>query len=231
MSTRKAVSNPMQKRLFQEAGSACVVCDLAETNKLIIHHIEPYSEVQCHEFENLIVLCANCHRDADDGKISKRKLRTIKGSLGGPLKFPSGKSAPTTIVSGQQNIVATAGGVVNIDEVQLRSSRTRPSPPLLPGTIATDALRYNYLKYLASRYIEFRKWHSKTDGVDFKPMLIYVNFKRRFKCDMRHLPLTRFDDAVDYLQLQVANSKLGRIQQSKGRSVFQSFEDYVSENQ
>ncbi len=220
----------MQKELFQESGSVCAICDNTDVNKLIIHHIEPFAVTKSHEPENLIVVCANCHRDADLGIIPKERLRKIKASLRGPLKFPTAKTGPSTIVSGEHNIVAATGGVVNIDSVQFRTAAKRSIPPVLPGTVATDALRYNYLNYLANRYMEFRKWHCDTEGTEFKPMLVHVNFKRRFKCAIRHLPLTRFDEAVDYLQNQIANSKLGKIQRGKSRAIFQSFEDFAAEN-
>lgn len=39
-----------------------------------IEHIEPYSEVRKHEFDNLVLLCSRCHREVTSKRISKRRV-------------------------------------------------------------------------------------------------------------------------------------------------------------
>lgn len=41
----------------------------------------PWSQCQAHEYENLIALCANCHRRADRGEIDRKALRIYKSNL------------------------------------------------------------------------------------------------------------------------------------------------------
>lgn len=46
-----------------------------------LHHIIPISEGGSNEMENLILLCPNCHKEADVGLISEeilRKAQTFK---------------------------------------------------------------------------------------------------------------------------------------------------------
>lgn len=43
-----------------------------------IEHIDPYSSVKSHEFENLVLLCANCHQEVTSGRTSKRQVREAR---------------------------------------------------------------------------------------------------------------------------------------------------------
>lgn len=63
-----------------EAGHRCAIpqCRHIEVD---IHHIIPWEECQKHEYENLIALCPNCHRRADNGKIDRKSLRIYKANL------------------------------------------------------------------------------------------------------------------------------------------------------
>lgn len=40
----------------------------------------PWESCRSHEYENLIALCPNCHRQADTGDIDKKSLREYKNS-------------------------------------------------------------------------------------------------------------------------------------------------------
>jgi hypothetical protein len=66
-----------------EAGYRCAVCKTPEP--LDIEHIIEWSEVQKHEFDNMIVLCPNCHRrkknTSDPRHINRASLQRIKASL------------------------------------------------------------------------------------------------------------------------------------------------------
>jgi hypothetical protein len=66
-----------------EAGYRCAVCKTTEP--LVIDHIVEWSEVQKHEFENMIVLCANCHarkkNTSDPRHINRASLKQIKHNL------------------------------------------------------------------------------------------------------------------------------------------------------
>lgn len=59
---------------FERAGGQCEWCG-EDIDSHDTHHIKPRAEGGPNEPENLIVLCPNCHRKADNGMISRSKLR------------------------------------------------------------------------------------------------------------------------------------------------------------
>lgn len=66
-----------------EAGYRCAVCKTPEP--LQIDHIIEWATVRKHEFENMIVLCANCHsrkkNTSDPRHINRASLQRIKSNL------------------------------------------------------------------------------------------------------------------------------------------------------
>ena len=60
-STRTPIPSALQRQLFIEAGYQCSIPSCGATAGLEIDHIEDWSQVRAHEYENLIVLCANHH--------------------------------------------------------------------------------------------------------------------------------------------------------------------------
>lgn len=67
-----------------EAGYRCAVPTCRTVEPLDIHHIVDYAKVKTHEFDNMIVLCANCHRRVGKGprRLDRKSLRIIKRNLG-----------------------------------------------------------------------------------------------------------------------------------------------------
>ena len=66
-----------------EAGYRCAVCKV--TDPLVIDHIIEWARVQKHEFENMVVLCSNCHgrkkNTSDPRHINRASLQKIKSNL------------------------------------------------------------------------------------------------------------------------------------------------------
>lgn len=71
MSDRPKIPEPMKRELRQEAYFGCVKCGCPIIE---YHHIEPWSKVKKHEKGNLVVLCPNCHREANVGSYYKEKV-------------------------------------------------------------------------------------------------------------------------------------------------------------
>jgi hypothetical protein len=67
-----------------EAGYRCALPTCRTVFPLDIEHIEEYSVVKRHEFANMIVLCANCHRMKGEGprKLDRKALKQLKANLG-----------------------------------------------------------------------------------------------------------------------------------------------------
>ena len=80
---RPPIPRPLERDLFVEAGYRCAVPTCRAFAPLQIDHIEDWSRVREHRFENMIVLCANCHGRKGDkrGQIDRIALRQFKANL------------------------------------------------------------------------------------------------------------------------------------------------------
>jgi hypothetical protein len=80
---RPAIPAALERDLMIEAGYRCAVCK--GTDALEIDHISEWTVVQKHEFENMIVLCPNCHarkqNSNDPRHINRLSLQRIKSNL------------------------------------------------------------------------------------------------------------------------------------------------------
>ena len=69
-------------QIRERANNLCEVCrdqNIYTYNNLEVHHIEKVrdDESKLLDDNNLICLCASCHRDADNGKIDKNYLKQL----------------------------------------------------------------------------------------------------------------------------------------------------------
>jgi len=66
-----------------EAGHRCAIPTCRAVASLQIEHIEDWAKVRRHDFENMIVLCANCHgrKGNRNGQIDRKALRQYKANL------------------------------------------------------------------------------------------------------------------------------------------------------
>ena len=75
-SSKRYVPTPLESLLYELAAHRCTIC---QAPWLEIHHITELSDGGDTEYENLIVLCPNCHtRVHADGVPSKDELRHYK---------------------------------------------------------------------------------------------------------------------------------------------------------
>jgi hypothetical protein len=83
-SNRDAIPNELQRQLFVEAGYRCAIPTCRAVAPLHIEHIDEYAVVKEHKFENMIVLCANCHGLKGSGprQLDRKALRQFKANLG-----------------------------------------------------------------------------------------------------------------------------------------------------
>jgi hypothetical protein len=81
---REAIPNELQRQLFVEAGYRCAIPTCRAVAPLQIEHIDDYAKVKEHKFENMIVLCANCHGMKGNGprQLDRKALRQFKANLG-----------------------------------------------------------------------------------------------------------------------------------------------------
>jgi len=97
--TRPAIPAELRRAVLVEAGHRCAIHTCKSEAGLDIHHIVPWSQCRIHEFENLITLCPNCHRRADQGYIDRTSLRNYK-------KLCQGLMAPAARVEINQALEA-----------------------------------------------------------------------------------------------------------------------------
>jgi len=226
MAMRKAIPKLVERLVYQEAENRCVHCGKDDLKKLRVHHIVPYAENPTHDLAHLILLCLDCHDDADRGLITREDLYAMK-------KKPKAKVIPSDdvrkiSVTGDNNLVAGGNmhveGDIHVKYTQARGKRS--APIIIPGTVATDVNRYNYLEYLVRRYNEFKKSECDQKGELMKYALIRNAYMREFSCKVKDTPLDRFDDAVAYLQYRITNTILGRNYRKQGRRMFSTFEEF-----
>jgi len=78
--SRPSIPIKLKRKLLVEAGHRCSIptCRAFTTE---IAHIEPWSKVKEHKYENMIVLCPNCHTRFDKGEIDKKSILMYKDNL------------------------------------------------------------------------------------------------------------------------------------------------------
>ncbi|MCF6317160.1 MAG: HNH endonuclease [Marinosulfonomonas sp.] len=81
MSPSRHVPVALKRKLFEEAGYRCAVPTCRGASALEVEHIDEWSVVKEHLFENLIVLCATCHSRVTRGEIEKSAIQNYKANL------------------------------------------------------------------------------------------------------------------------------------------------------
>jgi uncharacterized protein DUF3298/HNH endonuclease len=103
---RTAIPAAIRRQVLCESGHRCAIprCLYPDVE---IHHIIPWETCQSHDFENLIALCANCHRRADSGEIDRKSLRMYKSRLSAAIGVSQGMSPSTQLPAGKLTEVQT----------------------------------------------------------------------------------------------------------------------------
>lgn len=74
--TREALTPAKKRRLMEAVGHKCEIRG-CKSDAYDVHHIKPVSKGGTNVGSNLIILCANHHRDAHNGAITQTKLKTV----------------------------------------------------------------------------------------------------------------------------------------------------------
>lgn len=185
--------------------------------------------------DNLMFLCLNHHGEYDSTsrqakgftaeEVRAYHAKMVAAENAGFLSRDNSQSrSPNVVQIGGANSIQ-AGRDANIGQVNIRISKGKRDI-VLPNTVATEASLYNYLEYLVRRYNEFKEWECKKNGQKLNFAAIRGAYKGRMKSEVRHTPIERFDEAADYLQDRIRRTFLGRLQNSKGQRLFESFEEF-----
>lgn len=218
-----AIPKKIEKKVYQEANSQCAFCDENNVESLQVHHMLPKANGGGDEFENLILVCASCHTKIHGGTINMTDVFIAKHKLAKKNKMyrqQKKDNSSSSISVGLNSGIIT--GTINF-EASPKSS-LKINPPL--GSIGSDLEKRNYIKHLIDRYNDFQKSDS-TKG-KYKYMAIYTAVKKKFKTKWDMVPLELFPDLVSYLQLRIDNTIVGKINKSRGKKSYSSFEEYLS---
>lgn len=72
---RNALTNSMRQKLKDAVGGKCEQCK--QKGDLEIHHIRPVAKGGNNAPSNLVVLCPNCHQDADNDNTARKDLKKV----------------------------------------------------------------------------------------------------------------------------------------------------------
>lgn len=104
-------------------------------------------------------------------------------------------------------------------------------PIILPGTVASDPDRYNYLEYLMKRLAKFRQ--AGTSYGQKRTSKVHVGVIRsQVESEWGALPkdlkLEKWEPVVRQLKEKIENTALGRNRTKQGKGCYSSFELFLT---
>lgn len=228
MQKRKSIPQKIKKLIWQESHNMCAFCDNRDVDVLEIHHIIDWAKGGTDEFENLILVCSNCHSKITNGSITtvevfKAKMQLQNRSVetkpkSNVLKFPTASNSIHLSRSNNTGIIA------NNVKITTQRKSIKLEPPV--GTIGSDGDKRSYIIRLIERYQDFKK--AEHGLTDFKYHAIYSAIKKEFKCKWDFIRLENFFALVSYLQKRIDDTRLGRNRKSKGLKNYSSFQEFLN---
>jgi hypothetical protein len=101
-----------------------------------------------------------------------------------------------------------------------------------PGSIGADLLRRNYIRYLTERYFRYREADASFGRKAVRRFSYAVLFKiveNRFKAPTYFIPVSRFDELVDFLQGRIEETILGKRNRARGHRNYETFDEFQLE--
>lgn len=78
MSKRPRIPAEIKRKILVESGHRCAIPHCRSLGGVDVHHIVPWRNNNEHDPKNLIALCPNCHRLAEEKKIDRKSLHKYK---------------------------------------------------------------------------------------------------------------------------------------------------------
>jgi hypothetical protein len=132
-----------------------------------------------------------------------------------------------------KNIIHSTGPrafVVQGSEVKVNfGGKRRPKMEYPAGSIGADLLRRNYVRYLTERYFRYRDADASFGRKAvrrFSYAVLFKNIEAHFKAPTYFIPVTRFDELVDYLQRKIEATILGKRNRSLGHRNYETFDEF-----
>lgn len=225
MSGRRRTKPPRQveKRVFQEAGSQCAFCPEDSVASLQLHHID--GDPLNHDFENLLLVCANCHTKITGGVLSATTVRDRKRAL--PQLGSAAATMPAVAVS--INASQFKGDIAqSITKITTRGSPRVKHPD---GSLGADLRKKGYIDYLIAQYYKYREADlSYGRQVAFSHGVLHKGIQRTFGHKTFFMPVEFFPKLVDYLHHKIDKTIQGKRNAKRGAPNYHSFEEHLNEH-
>jgi hypothetical protein len=97
------------------------------------------------------------------------------------------------------------------------------------GSIGADLLHRNYIRYLTERYFRYREADASFGpkaARRFSYAVLFKNIESRFKAPTYFIPISRFDELVDFLQERIDNTILGKRNRARSHRNYETFDEF-----
>jgi hypothetical protein len=219
---RHTIPKPVEKRAYQETGSACAFCREREIASLEVHHID--GDPANNKLENLLVVCGTCHGKITGGVISLADVAFQKRMAHfGELKpVDRGNEASVRV-----NIVGSnfRGDVAH---TITKITASRPLKMQYPiRSIGANLEMKGYIDYLLSRYFDYRKADSSYGRKGgFSHAVIHKNIQRKFGYKTFFTPEDHFEALARYLKEGIDRTIQGKRNRAQGKRNYHSYSEH-----
>lgn len=132
-----------------------------------------------------------------------------------------------------KNLVTGTGDgatVIQADRVSVRLQSKRQAKMEYPaGSIGADLVRRNYVRYLTNRYHRYREADASFGpkaARRFSYAVLFKTIESRFGAPTYFIPISRFDQLVDFLQQKVDGTILGKRNHARGIRNYDAFDEF-----
>ena len=135
-----------------------------------------------------------------------------------------------------KNVIHSTGSrafVIQGGSVQVHlAEKRKPKMEYPAGSIGADLPRRNYIRYLTERYFRFREADASFGPKAvrrFSYAVLFKNIEARFRAPTYFIPISRFDELVDFLHGKIERTILGKRNSSRGHRNFETFDEFQLE--
>ena len=132
-----------------------------------------------------------------------------------------------------KNVIHTTGPgafVMQGDKVTVHFAQKRQPKTEYPGgSIGADLVRRNYVHYLVQRYFRYREADASFGPKAvrrFSYAVLFKNIEAHFNAPTYFIPVSRFDELVDFLHRKIEATILGKRNRSRGHRNYETFDEF-----
>lgn len=215
------------------------VCHIKAANAKGPRYDAKQSSKKRHEFDNLILLCANHHDiiDKNPKTYTIEKLLWMKRNHEGKgsaelniedakhskLIFESLNKVLVKNITKKKQINNNSPGSIQAENVTIKTTKSKIK--ILPtlGTVGSKPELRGYVHHLIKRY----NTYAVIGKSKFSHSVIYKNIITNFGIDWEWVSEQKAPELINFLQEKITNTKQGRINKGKGIKNFSNYEEYI----